>query len=389
MTPEILEQMIRQYITSQPATLPEINFAWQGGEPTLMGIDFFRQVVSLQNQIRPQDQVITNSIQTNGILLDDEWGAFLHEHNFLVGLSLDGPRELHDTYRVDRRGAGTFDRVLKGLEILKRHEVQFNILATVHRANGDYPVEVYNFFKEHGAAFLQFIPIIEGNGNGGLTDHSVHSEQYGRFLIGILNQWLSQSDVGEIFVQDFDMLLSQVAGQASPVCIHAETCGRAVAIEHNGDLYSCDHYVRTNNHLGNIMQLNLASMLDSPAQQKFGRGKHDALPHFCLECEFLRYCNGGCPKDRLARSSAGEPDLNVLCAGYKYFYSRALPVMEQMARCLKWQRPASDYDRLDEIIQQLLMQDGIVVGRNAPCPCGSGTKFKRCCGQPFSWSPTL
>ena len=380
--------MIRQYITSLPATLPEINFAWQGGEPTLMGIDFFRRAVSLQNQIRPQGQQITNSIQTNGVLLDDEWGEFLHEHNFLVGLSLDGPRELHDAYRVDRQGAGTFDRVLKGLEILKQHDVQFNILATIHRANGDYPVEVYNFFKECGAAFWQFIPIIEEDGNGGLTDRSVQTEQYGRFLIGILNQWLKQSDVGEIFVQDFDMLLSQVAGQGSPICVHAETCGRAVAIEHNGDLYSCDHYVRTDHRLGNITQLNLASMLDSPAQQKFGRDKHDALPQFCLECEFLGYCNGGCPKDRLAQSPAGELGLNVLCAGYMYFYSRALPVMEQMARCLRWQRPAGDYDRLDEIVQQLLMQDGKVVGRNDACPCGSGVKFKRCCGQPFSWSPT-
>jgi uncharacterized protein len=186
MPPEVLEEMIRQYIAAQPATLPEISFGWQGGEPTLMGIEFFRQAVTLQNQIRPQGQQIANTIQTNGILLDDEWGEFLHEHKFLVGLSLDGPLDLHDAYRVDKKGAGTFERVMQGLEILKRHQVEFNILTTIHRANGDHPVEVYDFMKENGGAFLQFIPIVEEDGNGSFTDSSVHPEQYGRFLVGIL-----------------------------------------------------------------------------------------------------------------------------------------------------------------------------------------------------------
>lgn len=383
MQPDVLEEMIRQYIAAQPATLPEINFAWQGGEPTLIGIDFFRHAVTLQNQVRPQGQRITNSIQTNGVLLDDKWGKFLHEHNFLVGLSLDGPRELHDAYRVDRKGAGTFDRVIRGLEILKRHQVEFNILTTVHRANGDHPVEVYDFLKENGAAFLQFIPIVEENGPGDLYSRSVQPEQYGRFLVGILVHWLDESDVGRVFVQDFDMLLSQVAGQESPICVHAETCGRAVAIEHNGDLYSCDHYVRTDHRLGNIMESALPALLDNPAQLKFGNDKRDTLPRVCLECEFLACCRGGCPKDRLARTPDGEPGLNYLCPGYKRFYARALPVMEQMAKCLRWQRPASDYDRLDQIIRQKLGQDGLTVGRNDPCPCGSGIKFKHCCGEPF------
>ncbi|MFC1620640.1 anaerobic sulfatase maturase, partial [Candidatus Neomarinimicrobiota bacterium] len=328
MLPEVLEEMIRQYIAAQPATLPEISFAWQGGEPTLMGVDFFRQAVTLQNQFRPQGQQIANTIQTNGVLLDDEWGEFLHEHKFLVGLSLDGPRELHDAYRVDKKGAGTFERVMQGLEILKRHQVEFNILTTVHHANADHPVEVYDFLTENGAAFLQFISIVEEDGNGALTDRSVRPEQYGRFLVGILERWLVKSDVGEVFVQDFDMLLSQVAGQGSPICIHAETCGRAVAMEHNGDLYSCDHYVRADHRLGNVMDTGMAAMLDSPMQLKFGNDKRDALPPCCTECEFLAYCRGGCPKDRLSRTPDGEPGLNVLCQGYKHFYERALPVME-------------------------------------------------------------
>jgi uncharacterized protein len=387
MPPEVLEAVVRQYIGAQPATLPEISFGWQGGEPTLMGIDFFRQAVTLQNQIKPQGQQIVNTIQTNGILLDDEWGEFLHEHNFLVGLSLDGPLELHDAYRVDKKGAGTFERVMQGLEILKQHKVEFNILTTIHRANGDHPVEVYDFLKENGAAFLQLIPIVEEDGNGALTDRSAGPEQYGRFLVGILEHWLDESDVGEVFVQDFDMLLSQVAGQGSPICIHAETCGRAVAMEHNGDLYSCDHYVSGDHRLGNVMDSGMAAMLDSPMQLQFGNDKRDALPQFCLDCEFLAYCRGGCPKDRLARTPNGEPGLNHLCQGYKYFYERALPVMEQMAKCLRWERPASDYDRLDQVIQQKLAQDGIAVGRNALCPCGSGIKFKRCCGRAFTRQP--
>lgn len=230
---------------------------------------------------------------------------------------------------------------MQGLEILKRHQVEFNILTTVNRVNGDHPVEVHNFLKENGAAFLQFIPIVVANGNGTITDRSVRPEQYGRFLVGILESWLSQSDVGEVFVQDFDVLLSQVAGQGSPICVHAETCGRAVAIEHNGDLYSCDHFVRTDQRLGNIMETGMAAMLDSPMQLKFGNDKQDTLPPVCLECEYLAFCRGSCPKDRLAQTPDGEPGLNYLCLGYKHFYARALPVMEQMAKCLRWQRPAS------------------------------------------------
>jgi len=379
MQPRVLEEMTRKYIAEQSPELPEINFTWQGGEPTLMGIDFFRHALNLQSKYQSPGQRISNSIQTNGVLLDDDWGQFLHKHNFLVGLSIDGPKEMHDAYRIDQQGRGTFDKVIRGLETLERHEVEFNILTTVNQANGDHPVKVYDFLKENGVTFMQFIPIVEKDGQGGITDRSVRPEQYGKFLVGILEHWLAEADIGKVFVQDFDVLLSQVMGLGSPICIHDETCGKAVAMEHNGDLYSCDHYVRTDHRLGNIMETGMAAMLDSPMQLKFGNDKRDTLPPICLECEYLAYCRGGCPKDRLVQTPDGEPGLNYLCLGYKHFYGRALPVMEQMAKCLKWHRPASDYRVIDELIRKTLRQQGTEVGRNDPCPCGSGLKYKKCC----------
>lgn len=380
MSAETLEHFTRQYIEGQPENAPEVNFAWQGGEPTLMGVKFFQRAVELQEQYKRPGLRISNSLQTNGILLDDEWGVFLHEHNFLVGISIDGPEELHDRYRRDRKGRGSFRRVMAGLEAIKKHEVEFNTLTVVQNDNGDHPEMVYDFLKEIGSRFFQFIPIVEPEGDGKVSYRSVGPEQYGRFLNRVFDRWLEQEDVGTIFVRDFDMLLGLVMGQPSSVCVNAETCGRAAAIEHNGDLYSCDHFVNKEDLLGNVARQSLSEMIDGTQQTKFGQDKRDALPRCCRECQFLAYCYGGCLKDRIINAPDGEPGLNYLCAGYKLFYSYTLPVFERMAKCLRVGRPASDYQDIEAIVRDMAAAQGLAIGRNDPCPCGSGLKFKKCCG---------
>ncbi len=399
MSEATLDQFTRQYIEGQPENAPEVNFAWQGGEPTLLGVKFFQRAVELQEKYKRPGLRISNSLQTNGVLLNDKWGAFLHEHNFLVGISIDGPEELHDRYRRDRKGRGSFRRVMAGLESLKKHEVEFNTMTVVQNDNGDHPEAVYDFLKEVGSRFFQLIPIVEPEGNGKVSYRSVGPEQYGYFLNRIFDRWLEEEDVGTIFVRDFDMLLGLIMGQLSSVCVHAETCGLAAAIEHNGDLYSCDHFVNPQDLLGNVAlgvpglgvappaspsgspRQALSEMIDGGKQTNFGRDKRDALPRCCRECRFLAYCYGGCPKDRLVSAPDGEPGLNYLCAGYKLFYSHTLPVLEKMAKCLRVQRPASDYKDIEAIVRDMVTAQGLAIGRNDPCPCGSGYKFKKCCGE--------
>jgi uncharacterized protein len=349
MRDEVLEAFTRQYIQAQPEGAPEVNFAWQGGEPTLLGIDFFRRAVACQRRHARPGLRVVNSIQTNGVLLDDAWGTFLAENDFLVGLSLDGPRRLHDLWRVDKRGEPTFDRVMRGLEVLRRHKVEFNVLAVVHDANSRHPEETYDFFKSVGARFIQFIPLVEPDGQGGLDARSVQAEPFGRFLVGVFDRWLASGDVGRVFVQDFDAMLALVMGLPSPTCVNAPTCGRALAIEHDGSLFSCDHYVAPAHRLGNAMEATLAEMVEGRSQRAFGHGKRDSLPGQCRRCEFLSLCNGGCPKDRLIQSPDGEPGLNALCAGLKTFFAHALPTMEKMARCLALGRPARDWRQAENL----------------------------------------
>ncbi len=334
MTDSVLENFTRKYIEAQPMGTQKIDFAWQGGEPTLMGVDFFRKAIEYQRTYARPGMTITNSLQTNGTLLDDKWGKFLHDNGFLVGLSVDGPEEIHNRFRLDKKGRGSFQEVMHGLEILQKHSVEFNTLTVVQSHNSRYPREVYDFLKDCGSTFLQFIPIVEPDSDDTVTYRSVPPESYGSFLNGV-DRWLEQSDVGEIFVQDFDLLLSQVMGMPATLCVHAETCGRSVAIEHNGDLFSCDHFVNREDQIGNVLQHTMVSMLDGPQQTKFGQDKRDALPQYCLDCEFLEYCNGGCPKDRLVETPAGEPGLNYLCQGYKTYYSHTIPTFEKMAEALR------------------------------------------------------
>lgn len=348
MSEDVLESYTRQYIYAQPADAAEVNFTWQGGEPTLMGLDFFKKAITFQEKYARPGMKVVNSLQTNGTRLDDEWAEFFKKHDFLIGISIDGPEDMHDEFRPDKRGYGSYEPVMKGLEYLIRHGVAFNTLTCVQSDNASYPVKIYRFLKEIGSTHLQFIPIVEPLADGSVSYRSVHPKKYGMFLKGVFNEWLKSGDVGEIFVQDFDVTLNLVVGNPSPICIHAETCGHAMAIEHNGDLYSCDHFVFPDYKLGNITQTPMKALHESEQQQVFGNDKWDKLPRYCRECEFLNVCNGGCPKDRIRETPDGEPGLNYLCQGYKTFYSHSLPVFRKMAKCLEMGYPPADYANISQ-----------------------------------------
>lgn len=336
MSPAVLDEYTRQYIDGQRGA--EITFAWQGGEPTLMGLPFYEKAVELQAKYTRPGMRITNTFQTNGILLDDEWCRFFEKHNFLVGLSLDGPRQMHDAYRIDRGGRPTFDAVTAALKLLQKHGVEYNILATVHAANAPYPLEVYRFFRDTvGARYLQFIPIVAKNTKAegqGVADFSVTARAFGEFLNSIFDEWV-QRDVGTIYVQMFDVALAAWAGLPSGLCVFDETCGTAMALEHNGDLYSCDHFVDPEHLLGNILNHPLAELAGSDPQRKFGQDKKSTLPGQCRTCEVRFACNGGCPKDRLAVTADGEPGLNYLCEGYFAFFKHINEPMLFMANELR------------------------------------------------------
>lgn len=388
MADALLAEYTRQYIEAQQT--PDVTFAWQGGEPTLMGLDFFKRAVELQQQYRKPGTTIHNALQTNGTTLDDDWGRFLHEHKFLVGLSLDGPRALHNAYRVDKGGQPTFDRVMRGLNYLKKHQVEFNILTTVHAANANYPLQVYRFLRDDvGTSFIQFIPIVERDNDTGfqegqqVTGRSVTGKQYGDFLIAIFEEWV-RKDVGRVFVQIFDVALGAWLGQEPGLCIFRETCGQALALEHNGDLFSCDHFVEPTYKLGNIQEIPLVELVGCEQQRQFGLAKRDALPGYCRQCEVRFACNGGCPKNRFITTPDGQPGLNYLCEGYKAFFNHIDAPMRFMANELRQQRPPANImvylARQDAELQQKFAR----TKRNDPCPCGSGRKFKQCHGRTSS-----
>lgn len=385
MAHDLLEEYTRQYIEAQQ--VPTVTFAWQGGEPTLMGLDFFRLAVEFQHKYQRPGMQIQNTLQTNGTTLNNEWCQFFHEQKFLLGLSLDGPQKLHDAYRVDKGGQPTFDRVMAGLALLKEHSVEFNILTTLHAANVEYPLEVYHFLRDEvGTQFVQFIPIVEPeneiNFQEGkqVTERSVSGQQYGDFLIAVFDEWV-RHDIGRVYVQIFDVAFAAWLGERPGLCIFEETCGHALAMEHNGDVYSCDHFVEPRYKLGNLRQVPLLKLVGSQQQQQFGRAKHDTLPRYCRECSVRFVCNGGCPKDRLLLTPDGEPGLNYLCAGYKAFFSYIDQPMRKMATELRAGRAPANimYDLAQEEIE--LQRRLARAGRNDPCPCGSGNKFKKCHGK--------
>jgi uncharacterized protein len=379
MASDLLEDYTRQYIEAQ--RVPEVTFAWQGGEPTLMGLDFFRLAIQFQEKYRRPGMHIQNTLQTNGTMLDDEWCSFFREHDFLIGLSLDGPRALHDAYRVDKGGKPTFDRVMEGMALLKKHGVEFNILTTLHAANVDHPIEVYRFLRDEvGTQFMQFIPIVElEQETGKVTSRSITGRQYGNFMIAVFDEWVRR-DVGRVYVQLFEVALAAWVGAPRGLCIFEETCGAALAMEHNGDVYSCDHFVEPKYKLGNLKQRPLLTMVNSLQQYQFGQAKRDTLPRYCRECAVRFVCNGGCPKDRILFTPDGESGLNYLCEGYKAFFTHIDRPMQKMAAELRAGRSPANimYDLAQE--EQELRRRFARAGRNDSCPCGSGRKFKKCHG---------
>lgn len=390
MPPEVLDSFIRQYIAQ--SNTQEVHFAWQGGEPTLLGVDYFSKIVALE-KVYANGKRIHNAFQTNGILLDSRWGEFLAENEFLVGVSIDGPDELHDACRVDKGGQPTFTRVVRGIETLRQYGVEFNTLTTINRKNSCFPLQVYRFLRDMGAEVMQFIPIVERTSqqttNGGLTlitpsfrgaaqvtAWSVEPLQFGEFVCAIFDEWV-RHNVGRHFVQLFEESLQMWCGIPSNLCIFKKTCGSALAIEHNGDLYSCDHFVYPEYHLGNVVENSLAELAGSSAQQEFGNAKFNSLPQQCLRCDVRFACNGECPKHRFAFTDDGEFGLNYLCAGYKRFFRHIDPYMQFMAdQVSRRQSPASVMRWIE---QSEIRTPSSKVGRNDRCPCGSGHKFKRCC----------
>jgi uncharacterized protein len=389
MPADVLETFIREYIEAH--SVPSVQFTWQGGEPTLLGVEYFRQVVALQAKYA-NGKRIQNGFQTNGILLDEEWARFLKEADFLVGVSLDGPRELHDVYRVDKGGQPTFDRVMRGIDVLKSHGVEFNTLTTVHRGNSMFPLEVYRFLRDHGSGYMQFIPIVErisshatpeglllispdSSARARVAPWSVDPLQYGRFLCTIFDEWI-RHDVGRHYVQLFDVCLEMWCGFEPSLCVFRRQCGSALALEHSGDLYSCDHYVYPENRLGNIMEAPLASLAHSASQVAFGEAKEASLPRYCRECDVRFACNGECPKHRFAVTPDGEGGLNYLCSGYKTFFRHINRPMQFMAAELAAGRAPANVMRW--IAAQDLDAALRSASRNDLCPCGSGRKFKHC-----------
>jgi uncharacterized protein len=392
----ILESFVKQHIASQPG--PEIAFTWQGGEPTLLGLDFFHEVVRLQRE-HAAGRKVSNALQTNGTLLDDAWCAFLAEHGFLVGLSLDGPAGMHDAVRPDKGGHPTFAKVMRALALLRAHGTDFNTLTVVSSVNAGRPLEVYRFLKEAGSTHLQFIPLVERHPDAAaralgldlamppdlsgsapqpsVTPETVTGAAYGAFLVAVFDEWV-RNDVGRVFVQLFDVTLAGWMGMEPPLCVFRETCGDALVLEHDGSLFSCDHYVYPAYRLGNILEAPLDELARGPAQVAFGQAKTDTLPGYCRECEVRFLCNGECPKHRFVATPDGEPGLNWLCEGYKAFFTRTAPWFQAMAQLLDRGRPPAEVMRM--VAKRDREEAMARAGRNDPCPCGSGKKFKSCCG---------
>lgn len=395
MSDETLDSYIRQLLESHET--PEVTVAWQGGEPTLMRIGFFRRALEAIDKYRRPGQTVKQTFQTNGLLVDDEWAAFFRDNGILVGLSVDGPKDIHDTYRKDRRGKGTFDLVMRGLDCLKAHGVDFNILCTVNAANQHRGREVYRFFRDTlGATWIQFIPIIEratpetlpianrgwSEGPGGqrllytqtgdlVTERSVAPRAYGQFLIDIYEDWL-RHDVGRVFVQMFDVTLESYFNRHL-LCIHAPTCGFGPALEHNGDVYTCDHFVEPAYKLGNLHDTDLADLVASPEMRRFGLDKRDKLTGQCRACPVRQLCNGGCPKDRFVASKGGEAGHNYLCEGLELFYRHTRASMMAMAHLIRSDRSPA------EMIALVRAEDARR-GSDAPCTCGSGRLLATCHG---------
>ncbi len=380
MTDDLLESYIAQHIDAAAGS--PANFTWHGGEPTLLGLDYFRKIVALQKKHKPSGAVITNNIQTNGTLIDEAWCRFFSKEGFTVGLSLDGPREIHDLYRHTVDGKSAYEQVMHGYELLRHHRVPCDILCVVHAENVRYAARVYRFFKEIGAEYLGFIPLVEpGHKTGEVGRRTVPAKAWGEFLCTVFDEWLSH-DIGKVKVQIFEEVARTALGHPHALCIFREECGDCPAVEHNGEFFSCDHFVDPEHRIGNIDEATIAELLEKPEQRAFGKSK-SRLPRYCRECAVLNMCHGGCPKDRIIETPDGEPGLNYLCDGYKLFFNHCRSFAEQLAIQSRAQRvdPQTRPLRAPPHAPPQVMHNRShpKVGRNDPCPCGSGRKYKNCC----------
>lgn len=359
MSDEVLHAYIAQNIEHE--TSPEVLFTWQGGEPMLRGLAFYRQAVAYQQELAG-GKMIRNSLQTNGVLLDEEWCEFLAQSGFMVGISLDGPKEIHDAARVDKQGRPTFDAVMRGIALLKKYGIEFNVLVTVSNEVAKHPRKVYQFLKEQGLMHVQFNPVVERIASGSdqvvgltfaqpgkvshsnplmeVTPHTVAAKAYGDFLIAIFDEWV-RKDVGKVFVMNFEWALTAFLRLPSPVCLFTEDCGQSLILEHNGDVYSCDHFMYPDYRLGNIQESDLLVLANSQKQLAFGTAKSRELPDYCKRCDYLFACNGECPKNRFAATPDGQPGLNYLCPSYKAYFSHISKYINAMAKLISHGQPAS------------------------------------------------
>ena len=363
---------------SDELTAPNSPFSWQGGEPTVAGLDFFRKVVDLQQKYGRSGAVVANSLQTNATLIHEEWARFMAEYNFLVGVSLDGPKDIHDHYRLTIDGRPTFDMVMQAIERLKRHKVEFNILVLLNRLNSEQPERVWDFMAEHGLGFLQFIPCVERDpSTGEPAEYAVRPDQFGKFLCAVFDRWYNDGEP-TVYVRDFeDFLFAAVRGEA-PSCIYARRCGSYVVVEHNGDVYCCDFYVDPDWRLGNLLETPLAELVESDLLARFALRKAEMHPQ-CRQCPWLKLCRGACPKDRMTFSDDHRA-LNYLCPGYQMLFEHAHERIEKL-RAKVLERERQQQAEAPAIQSRRDTAARPRVGRNAPCPCGSGRKFKVCCGR--------
>jgi uncharacterized protein len=396
LSEELLENYIKQYIEAQQ--VPVVTFIWQGGEPTLLGIDYFKKVIESEKKYSA-GKTIENSFQTNGTRLNDNWCKFFADNNILVGISIDGEEHNHDHYRKTKAGGPSFKMAMKGVELLHKNKVEFNTLSVVNDYNVHFASETYRFLKNIGSGFMQFLPVVERitddttrtnlklitpdfESKASVTDWSVPPSDYGKFLIKIFDEWV-RKDVAKYYIQIIDATLANYVGENPGLCVFSETCGDALVMEHNGDLFSCDHYVYPEYFLGNITETPMVNLVISQKQFDFGIEKRNKLPRYCLQCDVRYACHGECPKHRFNNTPDGKPGLNYLCESYKMFFHHVEPYMEYMGKELKNKRaPANVMNWIRNKEQQVVKP--VIPERNDPCPCGSGKKFKNCCaGKPL------
>ncbi|MFV0449331.1 MAG: anaerobic sulfatase maturase [Vibrio sp.] len=343
MNDEILAAHIKGYIESQPRGTREVTFGWQGGEPTLRGIAFYEKVLAFQRLYQREGMTVVNTLQTNGVLISHEWALFLRKHRFLVGISIDGDEELHNYYRKYRNGKGSYQQVVKGLKLLQKYQVDYNVLTVVQSNNGSHARRVYQHLTSLGVQFIQFIPVVEAVKGVGVSERSVGAEQFGAFMIEVFNTW-REKDIGKVFVSHFDNALGMSLGMPSSICVHSPMCGDNLVVEHSGDVYSCDHFVYPEFKLGNLKRTGYPELIETPIQQSFGQGKQEASDLHCENCSQRQLCHGACPAQRI--SLDGEisfKEQHYLCKGYFMFFSYIQPHLKAMGKCLSQKLPVVYY----------------------------------------------